>query len=66
MDKCNNHTTEFKPDARQQKLIDEAMKRHHEAQQSGRFAPDRLVRKWSSEVGIKFEIEIPQRKKSQE
>jgi hypothetical protein len=48
----DDNTSEFKPDERQQKLINEALKYHREAQQSGRYAPERLVRKWSSEVGI--------------
>jgi len=55
----DDNTSEFKPDERQQKLINEALKYHREAQQSGRYAPERLVRKWSSEVGI----ELPVKKK---
>jgi hypothetical protein len=42
----------FKPDERQQQLIETALASHHEAQVSGQYAPDRLVEKWSSEVGI--------------
>jgi hypothetical protein len=34
----------FKPDAREQKLIDEALAAHHRAQATGRTALDRLVR----------------------
>lgn len=44
--------TQFKPNARQRKLIDEALSAHRSAQVSGRYAPDRLVSKWSSEIGI--------------
>lgn len=51
-DSNNDNTPEFKPDERQQKLINEALRYHREAQQSGSYAPERLVRKWSSEVGI--------------
>ncbi|SDJ36506.1 hypothetical protein SAMN04487926_14533 [Paraburkholderia steynii] len=42
----------FKPDERQQKLIETARRSHREAQARGRFAPRRLVEKWSSEAGI--------------
>jgi hypothetical protein len=56
----NLDNSDFKPDERQQKLIDEALKYHREAQQSGRYAPERLVRKWSSEVGINIDMDISQ------
>ncbi len=44
--------TEFKPDERQQELIQKALRSHHKAQTRGRYAPQQLVEKWSSEVGI--------------
>lgn len=42
----------FKPDKRQQRLIDAAIKSHREAQASGKHAPDRLVENRSSELGL--------------
>ena len=42
----------FRPDERQRRLIEEALEAHRQAQTNGQFAPDRLLRKWSSEVGI--------------
>lgn len=51
----------FKPDKRQQRLIDAATKSHREAQASGRHAPDRLVEKWSSEVGLDRMIRASER-----
>lgn len=42
----------FTPDKRQQRLIDEALRVHRQAQTSGLYVPDRLVKKWSGEVGI--------------
>jgi hypothetical protein len=35
----------FRPDSRQQKVIDEARREHGVAQSSGKYAPDRLVKK---------------------
>ncbi|WP_156516804.1 hypothetical protein [Paraburkholderia caribensis] len=43
---------EFKPDERQQKLIEKALRTHRKAQARRRYAPDRLVEKWSNEAGI--------------
>lgn len=43
---------EFKPDERQQRLIEQALRSHQKAQVRGQYAPERLVEKWSSEVGI--------------
>ncbi len=43
---------EFKPDARQQRLIEQALRSHRKAQARGQYAPERLVERWSSEVGI--------------
>ena len=42
----------FKPDERQQKLVKKALRSHRRAQARGRYAPDRLVEKWSGETGI--------------
>ncbi|WP_162600864.1 hypothetical protein [Paraburkholderia sp. C35] len=42
----------FKPDERQRKLIEKGLKSHRKAQARGRHAPDRLIEKWSHEVGI--------------
>jgi len=44
--------TEFKPDEREQKLVEKALRTHRKAQARGRYAPDRLVEKWSNEAGI--------------
>jgi hypothetical protein len=41
-----------KPDERQQELIEKALRSHRKAQARGKFAPRRLVEKWSREVGI--------------
>jgi hypothetical protein len=46
---------EFRPDERQQRLIEQALRSHREAQKRGQYAPDRLVEKWSSEVVIEPE-----------
>jgi hypothetical protein len=46
---------EFKPDERQQRLIAQALRSHRKAQARGQCAPERLVEKWGSEVGIKRE-----------
>ncbi|REG49636.1 hypothetical protein B0G80_6034 [Paraburkholderia sp. BL6669N2] len=43
----------LKPDERQQNLIDAALASHREVQSRGRYAPDRLVEKWSNESGIR-------------
>lgn len=42
----------FTPDDRQRRLIEETLRAHQQAQEHGEFAPERLVRKWSREVGI--------------
>jgi hypothetical protein len=42
----------FKPDDRQRKFINTALASHHDAQAGDRYAPDRLVERWSGEVGI--------------
>jgi hypothetical protein len=39
----------FKPDERQQRLIDEALVAHRSEQANGRYAPQRLIRKWCAE-----------------
>jgi hypothetical protein len=44
--------TEFTPDERQKRLIEKSLQAHRAAQKRGRFAPDRLVQKWSSEIGL--------------
>ncbi len=43
----------FKPEEHQQPLIEKALRSHRKAQARGRFAPERLVEKWSNEAGIK-------------
>ena len=43
---------EFKPDERQQELIQNALRSHRKAQARGRYAPQQLVEKWISEAGI--------------
>jgi hypothetical protein len=42
----------FKPDERQRDVIERARQPHGDAQANSPAAPDRLVRKWSREVGI--------------
>ncbi|WP_116123370.1 hypothetical protein [Paraburkholderia sp. BL6669N2] len=42
----------FEPDEDQQESIDKALAAHRRAQANGIYAPDRLVEKWSSEVGF--------------
>jgi len=42
----------FKPNEHQRRLIADALEAHREAQAHGKAAPDRLVEKWSSEIGI--------------
>ncbi|NIE63223.1 hypothetical protein [Burkholderia sp. Ax-1719] len=44
--------SEFKPDERQQRLIEQALRSHREAQAHGSYAPEWLVEKWSNEVGV--------------
>lgn len=43
------YLTTFQPDARQHALIEHALTSHRRAQMFGRYAPSRLVRKWTSE-----------------
>ena len=43
---------DFEPDARKKRLIEQALKAHRKAQAKGRYAPRRLVERWSSEAGI--------------
>jgi hypothetical protein len=45
---------------RQRRLIEDAREAHREAQVHGRPAPERLVEKWSSEVGIEKPKDIEQ------
>jgi hypothetical protein len=56
MYKPNRHNFEraavFKPNRHQRALIEAALETHRHAQELGRYAPERLVEKWSSEVGI--------------
>lgn len=42
----------FKPDEREQSLIERALRSHRRAQARARYAPKRLVEKWSAEGGI--------------
>lgn len=43
------YLTSFQPDERQQMLIERALASHRWAQAFGRYAPSRLVRKWTRE-----------------
>jgi hypothetical protein len=43
---------DFEPDERQRGLIEQALRRHRKAQSRHKFAPDRLVEKWTSETAI--------------
>lgn len=43
------YVTPFRPNRRQQVLIERALASHRRAQMFGRYAPSRLVRKWSRE-----------------
>jgi hypothetical protein len=47
-------------DERQRRLIEDAHEAHREAQVHGRPVPERLVEKWSSEVGIEKPKDIEQ------
>jgi len=44
----------FRPNRRQKKRIEAGLRGHRAAQANGRPAPERLIRKWSSEVGIQL------------
>jgi hypothetical protein len=52
----------IKLDERQRRLVEQARQAHRDAQAHNPPAPDRLVEKWSSEVGIKPPADGPVRK----
>lgn len=49
-----SRVNDFKPDARQKALIERALKSHRAAQAKRKYAPRRLVERWSSEAGIDY------------
>lgn len=58
------YLTRFQPNEREQMLIERALASHRWAQMFGRYAPSRLVRKWSSENSIPMSTDtFAQRKK---
>ncbi|MGF6505887.1 hypothetical protein OKW26_001690 [Paraburkholderia sp. 32] len=46
------HVSKFIPTAEQAAKIQQALKSHRRAQRRGRYAPRRLIERWSAEAGI--------------
>lgn len=55
------YVTLFQPNERQQALIERALSSHRWAQAFGRYAPRRLVRKWTSENPLTTRVSSSQR-----